>query len=205
MDKKTMFGLVALMLIMGFAGSSLVLADNVTEFLSSAEQNYKAQRYSRALRDLEWARKEIAGLQLEEMKGFLPDEIDGMQGRDDDSTAMMGMHMVSKTYRDQDTGNSVKVEIMKGASGDADGGIAAILGMAAAMGAMDPSRQSKTIVQKGYRGTFSLDPNNNEGKLIFNLEGGSIVSIETRGYPDETMAKKAAEKLDLASIEEKLK
>jgi hypothetical protein len=205
MDRKTMFVLIALMLVTAIAGSSLVFADNVTEFLNSAEQNYKAQKYSRALRDLEWARKEIAALQLEEMKGFLPDSIDGMKGEGDDSTAIMGMHSVSKIYRDMDTGNNVKIEIMKGSSGDGGSGLGAIFGMAAAMGAMDSGGQSKTIVQKGYRGTFTLNPDINEGKLMFNLEGGSMVSIETRGYPDETMAKKAAEKLDLVTIEEKLK
>ncbi|MBM9535676.1 hypothetical protein [Desulfobulbus alkaliphilus] len=205
MIKKQVSMITAALLITMFGTTKPVFADNVLEFLNSTEQNYKAQRYSRALADLEWARKEIVSLQLAEMKGFLPDEIKGMQGRDDDSGAMMGFHTVSKTYRDQDAGHSISIEIMKGATGDAGTGLGAIFGMAMAMGGMDPSKPAKTIVQKGYRGTFTMDTNSDEGTLIFNLDGGSRVTITTRGYVDEGMAKEVAEKLDLVSIENTLR
>lgn len=205
MIKKHFVMMVAVLLLTMFSLVNLVLADNVVEFLHSTEENYKAQKYSRALADLEWAKKEIVSLQLEEMKGFLPDEIEGTQGQDDDSGAMMGLHTVGKTYRDPNSGRSVSIEIMKGTTGDAGTGLGAIFGMAMAMGGMDPSKPAKTIVQKGYRGTFSMDANSDEGTLIFNLDGGSRVTITTQGYPDESMAKKAAEKLDLITIEEKLR
>jgi hypothetical protein len=205
MNRKQFCVVIAIVLGMLFPITGLVFADNFIEFLKSAEQNYKAEKYTKALKDLEWARKEITGKQLEEMRKFLPDEIDGIKGESDDSSAVMGLHSVSKVYRDLNTGNNVKIEIMKGSSGDGATGLGAIIGMAAAMGTMDQGGQSKTIVQKGYRGTFSMNSEINEGQLIFSLDGGSIVTIETRGYPDETMAKKTAEKLDLATIEEKMK
>jgi len=205
MTKNQAIMIAAAMLIPLFSATNLVYADNVLEFLNSTEQNYKAQRYSRALADLEWARKEIVSLQLDEMKGFLPDEIEGVRGRDDDSGAIIGLHTVGKTYRDPNSGHSTSIEIMKGATGDAGTGLGAIFGMAMAMGGMDPSKPAKTIVQKGYRGTFSMDADSDKGTLIFNLDGGSRVTITTQGYPDETMAKKAADKLDLVTIEDALR
>jgi hypothetical protein len=41
--------------------------------------------------------------------------------------------------------------------------------------------------------------------LIFTLNGGGLVTIETNGFGDESMAKKAATQLKLAQIDEVLK
>jgi hypothetical protein len=177
----------------------MVWADNVTELLKSAEKNYAAKEYGKALEDLEWIRNEIAGLQIQEMKTLLPDQLDGMVGEETDGSAMFGLHSVSKNYYTEDYEKSVKITLASGKTGQGMG-LGALMGMAAAYG----GRQSKMVMQQGYRGQFSLEGDSN-GRLIFNLNGGGLVTVETSGYPDETMAKNAAGKLDLAKIDAILK
>jgi len=179
-----------------------VLADNVSELMQSAEQNYNAKKYAKALEDLEWARKEIANLQLQEMKKLLPDELDGMKGQDADGGAIFGIHSVSRNYSNADGSKTVTITLASGNSSQASGGFGALMGMAAAFGAMDASTDSKMVISKGYKGQFNLDKNSNTGNLIFNLNGGSMINIETNGYTDSTMAEKAAKTLDIAKIEE---
>jgi len=181
--------------------SGPVAADNVTELLKSASQNYEAKKYSKALEDMEWARREIANLQLQELKKLLPEELDGMKGQDGDAGAILGIHAVSREYYSEDGSKSVKITLASGKSSQGGAGLGAIMGMAAAFGAMDGNRQSKMIIEQGYKGQFSLDPNTTEGMLLFNLNGGSMINIETDGYPDEKMAEKAAKALDIAKIE----
>ncbi|MBN1880299.1 hypothetical protein JW823_09340 [bacterium] len=193
--------LVGLLLIAG----NPVSADNVTDLMKSAEQNYSAGKYSKALEDLDWVRTEIANLQLQEMKKFLPEEIDGMKGEDSEGGAIFGMHSVSKYYPSEDGEKSVKITIASGKSSQGGAGLGAIMGMAAAFGAMDASKQSKMVVEQGYKGNFALDPETKEGTLIINLNGGAMVNVETAGFGDESMAKKALSKLDLAKIDESLK
>lgn len=196
----SLFSLIGLL-----AGSDFVLADNVTDLMKSAEQNYAAGKYSKALQDLDWIRTEISNLQLQEMKKMLPEDVDGMKGEDSEGGAIFGMQSVSKYYPSEDGSKSVKISIASGKTGQGGAGLGAIMGMAAAFGAMDASKQSKVVVEQGYKGTFSLDPQTNEGTLVLNLNGGAMVNIETEGYTDETMAKKAAAKLDLTKIDEYLK
>ena len=180
-----------------------VFADDVVDLIKSVEQNYAAKKYKKALEDLEWVKGEIARLQLQEMKNLLPTEIDGMKGEDGDGGALFGLHSVSRDYRTNDGNKKVSINLM--AAGESGGGLGALFGLAAAFGAMDTSKESKMITEKGYRGNFTLDPDNLEGTLMFNLSGGSMVQIQTFGYSDENMARKTAEKLDLPQIEDALK
>ncbi|MBN1296234.1 hypothetical protein JXA80_05600 [bacterium] len=178
-----------------------VLADNVNDLLKSADANYEAKKYAKALEDLEWARKEIANLQLQEMKKLLPEVVDGMKGQDGDGGSIFGINAVSREYRSEDGEKSVTITLASGKSSQGGAGLGAIMGMAAAMGAMDASRQSKMIIHQGYKGQWSLDPETKEGMLVFNLNGGSMINIETEGYDDEKVAEQAAKSLDIEKIE----
>ena len=192
---------IAIIMSLILAGTGIVQADNVSELLKSAKQNYEAGKYSKALEDLEWAKTEISNLHLQAMKKLLPEELEGMKGMDGDGGAIFGIQAVSKEYHSADGSKSVTITLASGQSSKAGGGLGALMGMAAAMGAMDANRNSKMIIEQGYKGQFSVDPNTMEGTLLFNLNGGSMINIETSGYADAEMAQKAAKKLDIAKIE----
>ena len=192
---------IAIIMTLILSGAAIVQADNVAELLKSAKQNYEAGKYSKALEDLEWAKTEISNLHLQEMKKLLPDELEGMKGMDGDGGAIFGIQAVSKDYHSADGSKSVTITLASGQSSKAGGGLGALMGMAAAFGAMDANTNSKMIIEQGYKGQFSVDPNTLEGTLLFNLNGGSMINIETSGYADEKMAQAAAKKLEIAKIE----
>ena len=176
------------------------MADYFAELMKSAEQNYNSGKYSKALEDLEWVSREIGILHLQEMKKLLPEKLDGMTGTDGDGGAIFGIHSVSKDYSSADGEKSVTITLTSGKSSQAGGGLGAFMGMAAAMGAMDSGNQSKMIIVQGHKGQFSLDSDSKDGTLMFNLDGGSMINIETSGYADEKMAEKAANALDFDKI-----
>ncbi|PID77757.1 MAG: hypothetical protein CSB21_03925 [Deltaproteobacteria bacterium] len=183
-----------------FSSIQPLFADNVKALMKSAERNYNAKNYSKALADLEWIRKEITNLQLQSMKKLLPSEIAGMKGVDADGGAVLGIHAVTRNYINSDRSRSVSISISSGKSSQAGQGLGAIMGMAASFGAMNAGTRSKMIISKGYRGQFSMD-GNNTGTLIFNLNGGTVINIETRGFLDSSMAEKAANALNISKIE----
>ncbi len=193
--KKVLIFWVMAVLVMA-VNTAPANADNVIELLKAAEKNYTAKQYGKALDDLEWIRNEIAGLHIEEMKKLLPDELEGMTGKDIEGGATFGLHSVSKNFDGDDRGQSVKITLSSSKSGQGGANLGAIMGMAAAYG----GKQSKMVIQQGYRGQFSIE-RETRGRLLFTLDGGGMVTIETNGWTDESMAKKAAEKLDLTRID----
>jgi|GEM_PF-3069916 len=193
--KRVLIGWAMIALVMS-VNADRVWADNVVELLESAQQNYNAGQYGRALDDLEWVRNEIAGLHIEEMRQQLPAEVEGMAGDEGGGGAAFGLHSVSRNYQGDDRSQTVKISLASSRAGQGGANIGALMGMAAAFG----GKQSKMVVQQGYRGQFTIE-RETRGKLVFSLDGGGTVIIETNGWTDESMAKKAAEKLDLKKID----
>ncbi len=180
--------------------SSAVQADNFTDLIRSAEKNYKAQNYSKALEDLEWARKEISNQHLKSMKSFFPAEIDGMVGKDVDGASVMGIQGITKIYTSSDQTRSVSISLVSGGASPAGGGLGSLMNMASSLGMMVSDGNSKVIIEKGYKGQFVME-DRASGTLTFNLNGGKIIAIETEGYNSPAMAEKVAKMLDLAKIE----
>jgi len=201
--QPVIIGMVVAALVICLSPGS-VRGDNVIELLKSAERNYNAQNYIKALEDLDWIRNEISSLQVGVMKELLPDDLEGMIGEDIEGTAMLGMHSVSRRFRGDDGAQSVTITLNSSKSGTGGPGLGAFMGMAAAFAGMDPGRESKMVIQDGYRGQFTLETARKKGMLTFNLDRGGMVIIETNGYADESMARKAAGKLDLTKINESL-
>ncbi len=178
---------------------STAQADDVTTLLQSAQDNYNAKRYSKALEDLDWARKEIVSQHLKGIKDLFPESIDGMQGVENESGEVLGFRGISKTYTDGQ--HTVNLNLMGGQSASGAQGLGALMGMAAAFGAMESGANTKLVIAKGYKGQFVQEPMGDSGMLTFTLNGGKTLTIETIGYKDAAMAEKVAQMLDLAKIE----
>ncbi len=176
-------------------------ADDVTTLLESAQDNYSAKRYSKALEDLDWARKEIVSLHLKGMKNLFPESIDGMKGMANEGGEVLGVRGISRVYSGTDGQHRVTISLMGGESASGGAGLGALMGMAAAFGAMEAGSNAKLVIAKGYKGQFIQDPMNGMGTLTFTLSGGKALTIETMGYPDASMAEKVAKMLDIAKIE----
>ncbi len=176
-------------------------ADNVTTLLKSAEQNYAAGNYSKALEDLNWASKEIANQHLNSMKSLLPTEIEGMKGVDAEGGSVLGFRGISKQYNSTDGSKSVTISLLSGGNTTTGNGLSALMGMAASLGAMQGGTNAKIVIEKGYRGQFLQEKGEKTGTLTFTLNDGKMITIETYGYQHSAMAEKVAKMLDIAKIE----
>lgn len=128
MNTKRVILLVLGGIILSSLISSRVFADDIVDLIKSAEQNYTAKKYKKALEDLEWVKTEIGRLQLQEMKSLLPTEIDGMKGEDGDGGALFGLHSVTRDYKDGDGNKKVSINLLAAAAGESGGGLEPCLG-----------------------------------------------------------------------------
>ncbi len=191
----------SLVLVLFCLLSSTALADNVTDLLNSAKQNYTSKNYAKALEDIEWARKEISSQHLKRMKAFFPASIGGMKGKDVEGGDAMGIRGVSRRYQNSDQTQSVTISFLSGSNTASGNGLGALMSMASSFGLMNGGSNSKVVIEKGYRGQFVQEDGDRTGTLTFNLRGGRIIIIETVGYTGSAMAEKAAKMLNIAKIE----
>ncbi len=188
-----------IMVAISSALSIVAHADNVEELLKSVSDNYKAKNYQKALEDLDWIKKEISGLQMEIIKTLLPQSIPGYETQEIDGGAAFGIQNVSRQYIKDE--KRIQISISGGQTSGTTAGLGALMGMAAAMGAMDAGVQSNMVIVQGRKGQFNLESEDQHGTLIFNLNNNAFVSIETWGFGTSDEAKAAAEKLDMDKIE----
>ncbi len=198
---KKKFFLTAAALVVVPLTCVVAQADDVTTLIDSAKDNYAAHKYTKAIEDLEWAKKEIMNRQIGSVKDFLPAEIDGMKGVDVEEGAVLGVRGVSRKYGTADGSKSVVISFVSGEGSAAANGLGALMKMAASLGAMEAGTSSKLVIAKGYKGQF-VPEGKQSGTLTFNLNGGRMVTIQTTGYQGASMAEKVAKNLDLSKIEE---
>ncbi|PID74264.1 MAG: hypothetical protein CSB32_01675 [Desulfobacterales bacterium] len=174
--------------------------DDVTMLIQSAEKNYAARKYAKAIEDLEWAKKGVINRQLDSMKSLFPAEIDGIKGVDAEGGSLLGMKGTSRKYNSTD-GKSVVISFVSGQGTAVSNGLGALMKMAESLNALDGGVASKLVIEKGYKGQFVSD-GEMSGTLTFTLSGGRMVTIMTKGYKGAAMAEKVARTLDLARIED---
>jgi hypothetical protein len=189
---------VAMCAVVLVALSGSVRADNVTDLLQSAEQNYQSGKYAKALEDLEWAKKEISKRHLEELKKYLPANVEGYTQEDPSTGSMMAVNACSRTYTQVGTGNTIEVNII---SAGAESGMGAFMGMAAAMGAMG-GMGGEMILSHGKRGSLVVDAAGKSATATFTLARNVIVTIEGNGFTDGEEVKRFAQLIDLAALEQ---
>ncbi len=189
---------VALAVIISFT-TLPCLADNVEDLLNSAKTNYSKGKYFKALEDIEWAKKEVANKQMQLLKSFLPEAVEGYTVYPGDGGSALGIQSVSKRYEKEE--QSVEITIMSTHGNQGAGGLGAIMGMAAAFESMDANVNSEMVIVDGRKGQFNKRDNSDEGTLTFNLDK-AVVQIKTYGFDNSSEAKKFAEMLKFDDIEQ---
>ncbi len=179
--------------------SITVHADNVQDLMKSAQDNYTAKKYAKALEDIEWAKQEITKLHLQTIKSLLPATIPGYTSTDNANDSALGIHEVSREFTKDS--QKIKITVLGGNLGQ-NAGIGAIMGMAAAMQAMGGDTQSEMVTVKGRKGRFNMDTSDDKhGTLTFALNNNITLMIETWNIQGAGEAKKAAELIDYDAIE----
>jgi hypothetical protein len=178
--------------------TNYVLADDLKSMLTKVEQLSAEGNYSKALEELNWAKKDIEQNYLKKLTSFLPDTLNGLQGAKPESNSAMGFTNVSRQYTEG--ANSVKIEIQGGSAGGAQaglGGLAALGQMAAMLG--NGQNGQATMRINGRTATL----NEENGELTIFLEGGSMLTIhKTSGTAD---LKAVAEGIKIDDIEKYIK
>jgi len=180
--------------------SSSVLAEDVKEVLDRVNTLYKEGNYSKALEELEWARKEIEKSNSKSLATLLPDELAGLKGDKAETSSALGITNIERSYSDSKN-QKVKVTLTQtGGTGGAMGGLAGLGQMAAMFGA-----QSGQDVFRIDGMTASMEGEGEGAKLQVFLSSGSILAFDLLEGTNSAILKEMANKIGLASIDKKIK
>jgi hypothetical protein len=175
--------------------SSFSLAEDINKIFTKVNEFVAERQYSKALRELSWAEKELQKLHSARLQEFLPESLAGLTGGKPESSSALGFMSTERTY--SSGGSKVKVSILGGSSA-VTSGLAGLGAMAAAFGAMDPAVETLRI--DGRTATLRKD---NIPELTVTLDGGAMVKLE--GLEGESDLKAIAGALNLEEIEKYLK
>jgi hypothetical protein len=131
--------------------------------------------YSKALSELEWAKKELEKMNAGKLKTFLPDELSGFKGGETKTSNALGFSNTERTYTKD--GDTVKISLIGGSSGA--GGMGAGIAQLGQMAAMFGGQGNgiETVRIQGRTATLNEQPGNKPDLSIF-LQGGTILKIE---------------------------
>lgn len=180
--------------------SSFVMAEDVKEVLDRVNTLYKEGNYSKALEELEWARKEIEKSNSKSLASLLPDELAGLKGEKAETSSALGITNIERSYSDSKN-QRVKVTLTQtGGAGGAMGGLAGLGQMAAMFGA-----QSGQDVFRIDGMTASMEGEGSSARLQVFLSSGSILAFEMVEGEDSKILKEMANKIGVANIDKKIK
>lgn len=188
---------IALLLVTLF-GVSIAAADNFTELTNNSKKYYEQKRYYKAIEELEWAKKELNNLHFEKLKGYLPVNVTGY-AHTDSGQDVVGIKGLERTYRQDDSGNDVTINIMSGSSAGGTAGLGAFMNFANWANTMDP--QSSMVMVKGLKGSMRYDSDSQEATLTFSLPQNVVVTITSNGFPNGDEAKKFAELINFEGLQ----
>lgn len=173
-------------------------AEDINEIFKKVNEYVESKNYTKALEELNWAKKEIEKLRNEGIKTYFPDQVEGLTGQKFDVSSALGMTNLERRYAGGST--SVVVSLVGGGKTGAFGGLAGLGKMAAMM------QQGQGIDSFRIDGlTASLDESGTNPELSVFLDSGSILKIEgTRGADGEKL-KSIAKEIDLGGLDTYLK
>jgi hypothetical protein len=184
--------------------SSTAFGEDLNQIFQKVNELAAKKSYSAALKELDWAKKELEKQNLVQIQTFLPDQLGGFTGDKFEANNILGIKNLERTYKKADTSSTVKVSLTGGSGGasNAFGGIAALGNMAALMG--DQANQD-TFRIAGKTATLSTDPDSKTSELTVMLESGSILKFEGDKKTDGPTLKSMAEAVKVADLDNYLK
>lgn len=184
-------------LILSIFIASSAFAEDINKIFTKVNEYVAEKQYSKALKELSWAEKELQKLHSTRLAEFLPEAVAGYTGEKPESNNALGFMSIERTYKGE--GKTVKASIL-GGSGAVTSGLASLGAMAAAFGAMDPSVETmridgRTATLRKQGATYP--------ELTVTLDGGTMVKFE--GVKGDADLKAFAESFNLSELEKYLK
>jgi hypothetical protein len=197
MKKGTIVLLVVILGLMGMAGAR---ADEVSDTIERAKKLYQEGKYSEASSELQFAVGQIQNLQAEQLKKLLPDALPGWIAEEaSGSAAPMGLFAggvtASRTYRKEDTGESIEVEILT------ESPLLQTVMMFLTNPMMAAGQPGTKLVRvKGEKALEKFSLQDEEGELSLILEGKTLITVKGSEITDKKILYTYMEKMDFEAI-----
>ena len=175
---------LSLFLLAITATASFAFADDVTDSIKEALDNYKNQNYTQAAKDLDFASQLIRQKKGDMLKTVLPEPLEGWNALEATSQAvgaalMGGMTSAEKTYTKDSSSVTVRV------TSDSP----MIQGMVMMMGnpSFASATGSKAIKVNNQDAILTLQSDGSSGDLNFVLEEKFLITVEGSGVTEKDL------------------
>lgn len=190
-------------IVFSLAGISLLLmkignAEDLDKIFDRVNDYVAKENYTKALKELSWARKELEKLNFKKLAAYFPDNLSGFTGGEINAQAAMGITAVSRDYTKDD--RQVKVSL---SGGGAMGSMAAMSQMALMFQGNSPGMDSYRI--EGRTAMLEEKPKRNRASLTVMLESGSILKFEMKRKADGGALRTMGEEFKIVDLDNYLK
>lgn len=170
-------------------------AEDLNEILKRVNELVAEKKYTKALEELSWAKKEIEAMNSGALTELLPKEVKGFAGGEVEANNALGISNLARTYTRAADGASLRLSLMGGtAGGEGLGGLMQFGKMAAMMA---PKQNAFRV-----KGRTAMVENN---EITIFLDSGSMLKLEPVENVDMATLKSVAEALDVDAIDTYLK
>lgn len=179
--------------------TNMALAEDINEIFKRVNEFIAQKNYSKAISELDWAKKEIEKMHNSRIDEFFPNEINGFKGSPSKKSSALGISNYERDYSGSE--GQIKLALV-GGSGDPNQGLGGLmqLGKMAAMYQV-PGQESFRVSGK----TAVIDTNNSAPKVSVYLDSGAVLQLDAEdGVSAETL-KKFAEAIKVGELDTYLK
>ncbi len=196
--------LVVLVVILGFMWAQGALADEISDTIEEAKELYLEGKYSEASSELQFAVNQIQNLQADQLKKLLPDPLAGWEA--EEATASIGAMgffggglSVSRTYRKEDTGESIEIQILT------DSPLLQSMLMFLTNPMMSAGQPDTKLVRiKKEKAVEKFSAQRKDGELSVVLEGKTLITVKGRRITDKKILYEYMEMVDFEAVKKAL-
>lgn len=157
--------------------ASAAQAEEFDALIKRAQEFQAAGKFPQALTELSLASQQLQKQHVEKLKEFAPGEVEGLTANQLKAEGTMGLISVERQYRGQG-GERIRFALT-GGTGNAAGGMGAMMGFAQMAQAMGGGVNSESVRVKGKRG--QLTNQNGRMKFTMGVGNGVVMMIEQQG------------------------
>ena len=190
---------VLLVVVLGLMWAQAVLADEISETIERAMELYLEGKHSGASSELQWAVNLIQNLQAEQLKELMPDPLPEWTAEEATaSVGVMGLFgggmSVSRTYRKEDTRESIEIQILTESP----------LVQSMMMFLINPGPDTKPVRIKDEKALEKFSAQRKNGELSVVLEGKTLITVKGQRITDKEILHKYMEMVDFEAVKKAL-
>lgn len=155
----------------------VVVAEDINSIFKRVNELTAGGNFSKALEELDWAKREIEKQHTQKIQGFFPATLGDFKGEKFESNLAMGMLSVERSYEAGEGEITVSLTGGSGGGGAAGLGNLAQIGKMAAMMQNDSGQETIRIAEK--TATVEKGEEGGSSAITVFLDSGAILKIES--------------------------